>query len=186
MSLLTRWWRPANTLRTERLELVAITAEMLEAERRGDGSLAECLGARMTDEWPSADWEPHVLEFIQKQIDAGGPAEAWHRYVVLREGWFARTLIGCVGGFPKDAGDVEIGYSTLPAYQRRGYATEAAAALVEMLLREDGVTSVSAQTFPRLVESMKVMERIGMSYVGLGDEDGTVRYRRMREDVAGV
>jgi hypothetical protein len=33
---------------------------------------------------------------------------------------------------------------------------------------------------------MKVMERIGMSYVGLGDEDGTVRYRRMREDVAGV
>ena len=42
------------------------------------------------------------------------------------------TLIGCVGAFPKEAGDVEIGYSTLPEFQRKGYATEAAAALLEL------------------------------------------------------
>jgi ribosomal-protein-alanine N-acetyltransferase len=180
MPLLMRWMRPANTLRTERLELVAITAEMLEAERRADGSLAKCLGARLTTEWPPEHWEPHVLEFIGKQIQAGGDAAEWHRYVLLREGWFSRTLIGCIGGFPKEAGDVEIGYSTLPAYQRQGYATEAARALVEMLLSFDHVNSVSAQTYPRLPESIKVMERAGMSYTGPGDEAGTVSYRRVR------
>jgi RimJ/RimL family protein N-acetyltransferase len=75
---------------------------------------------------------------------------------------------------------VEIGYSTLPAFQRRGYAAASARTLVDWLRRVEGVQSVSAQTYPRLPESIKVMERCGMSYVGEGDDAGTVRYRRMR------
>jgi len=39
---------------------------------------------------------------------------------------------------------------------------------------------VSAQTYPSLPESIKVMERCGMEFVGVGDDPGTVRYRRMR------
>src|SRR5581483_9934343 len=85
---------------------------------------------------------------------------------------------GAVGGFPKLEGDVEIGYSTLPSYQRRGYGTEAACALVEWLLTQKDVKTVSAQTYPRLPESIKVMERCGMTYVGPGEDDGTVRYQR--------
>ena len=45
---------------------------------------------------------------------------------------------------------------------------------------QEGVQSVSAQTYPRIPESIKVMERCGMSFVGEGDDVGTVRYRRMR------
>jgi RimJ/RimL family protein N-acetyltransferase len=100
--------------------------------------------------------------------------------VVLEGGWGARTLVGAIGGFPKAEGDVEIGYSTLPAFQRRGYATASARTLVEWLLKLEGVRSVSAQTYPRVTESIKVMERCGMSFVGDGDDPGTVRYRRMR------
>jgi RimJ/RimL family protein N-acetyltransferase len=90
------------------------------------------------------------------------------------------TLSGAVGGFPKPQGDAEIGYSTLPGFQRKGYGTEAAQALVDWLLRQETVRSVSAQTFPSLPESIKVMERCGMTFVGPGDDEGTVRYRRMR------
>jgi RimJ/RimL family protein N-acetyltransferase len=75
---------------------------------------------------------------------------------------------------------VEIGYSTLPQFQRRGIATAAAQALVDWLLTRDGVRSVSAQTFRRLPESIKVMERCGLTYDGDGDEPGSVRYRRLR------
>jgi RimJ/RimL family protein N-acetyltransferase len=42
------------------------------------------------------------------------------------------------------------------------------------------VQSVSAQAYPQVVESIKVMERCGMSFVGEGDDPGTLRYRRMR------
>ena len=103
----------------------------------------------------------------------------WHRYAVLREGR-GKTLIGCVGGFPKADGVVEIGYSTLPAYQRKGFGSEGARALVEYLLRQDGVRAVTAQTMSGSAESIKVMERCGMAFVGDGDDPGTVRYRRER------
>jgi ribosomal-protein-alanine N-acetyltransferase len=170
------------TLKTARLRLVAITPGMLDAERRADGTFAGLIGAKVTAEWPPEHWEPHVLDFIQKQSEEDERMAGWNRYVLLKGG-FARAdiLIGAVGGFAKPRGDVEIGYSTLPAFQRRGYATEAARALVEMLLADENVQSVSAQTFPRLPESIKVMERCGMKFVGAGDDEGTVRYRRGRK-----
>lgn len=181
-----RWFasRNGDDLKTQRLRLVTITPALLAADKAGIGSLATAVGAEVTAEWPPEHWEPHVYEFIEKQYVEEPRTRGWNRYVLLPKGglWAkSYTLIGAVGGFPKAEGDVEIGYSTLPAYQRKGYGTEAARALVEWLLTEEGVRSVSAQTYPRLPESIKVMERCGMRYVGDGDDPGTVRYRRMRD-----
>jgi len=164
------------------LRLVAITSEMLAAEHSGDAAgLGSLLRAKLTQEWPPVDWEPHVYRIIQKQYDEFPASFGWHRYVVLDGGLGrARTLVGAIGGFPRAQRDVEIGYSTLPAFQRRGYATASARTLVDWLLTQEGVESVSAQTYPRIPESIKVMERCGMSCVGEGDDPGTVRYRRMR------
>ena len=164
------------------LRLVAITSEMLAAEHSGDAAgLGSLLRAKLTPEWPPADWEPHVYRIIQKQYEECPGSFGWHRYVVLDGGLGrSRTLVGAIGGFPRAQRDVEIGYSTLPAFQRRGYATASARTLVDWLLTQEGVESVSAQTYPRLPESIKVMERCGMRYVGEGDDVGTVRYRRMR------
>jgi RimJ/RimL family protein N-acetyltransferase len=176
-------------LRVGRLRLVAIAPEMLAAEHTADAqALAQLLKARLTVEWPPADWEPHVYTMILKQYEEWPQTFGWHRYVLLAEGMgpgFShnmgrKTLIGAVGGFPKPNGDVEIGYSTLPAFQRQGYGTAFARKLVEWLLTREGVRSVSAQTYTHLSESIKVMERCGMRYAGEGDDPGTVRYRRMR------
>ncbi len=171
--------RGIGDLKTARLRLVAITPVMLKAEVAGDGSLARMLGAERTAEWPPEHWEPHVHQFIVKQYEEEPRTRGWHRYVVLPEGR-RRVLIGAVGGFPKPEGDVEIGYSTVASFQRKGYATEAARALVKWLLTQKDVRSVSAQTYPSLPESIKVMERCGMTYVGPGEDEGTVRYRRLR------
>ena len=158
----------------------AIDADHFCAEHPAlQSRLGKLLSARLTREWPPEHWEPHVFDFITKQIAEHPQAAGWNRYVLLVAGR-RRTLIGCVGGFVKPEGDVEIGYSTLPEFQRKGYGTEAARALIAYLFQRDDVASVSAQTFPRLPESIKVMERCGMSFVGDGDEEGTVRYRRVR------
>ncbi|HEY4008580.1 MAG TPA: GNAT family N-acetyltransferase [Acidobacteriaceae bacterium] len=170
-------------LKTARLRLVGITPAMLKADEAADGSLADILSAEVTAEWPPEHWEPHVYHFIQKQYEDDPKTRGWHRYVLLPNARGAarrHTLIGAVGAFPKLEGDAEIGYSTLPSFQRKGYGTEAACALVEYLLRQKEVRSVSAQTYPRLPESIKVMERCGMQHVGVGDEPDTVRYQRMR------
>ncbi|MFP5268609.1 MAG: GNAT family N-acetyltransferase [Acidobacteriota bacterium] len=162
------------------LRLVAITPEMLLAEQENDAArLGSLLRARLTEEWPPVDWEPHLHRMIQKQYDELPESFGWHRYVVLDGGLGRpRTLVGAIGGFPRAYGDVEIGYSTLPAFQRRGYASAAARTLVDWLLTQEGVRSVSAQAYLNVTESIKVMQRCGMSYAGQGDEAGTVRYRR--------
>jgi len=167
-------------LKTSRLRLVAMTPAMLEADVARDGSLGTALDAELTEEWPPADWETHVLETIFVQTSQVPSSVGWHRYALLAEGRGKRTLVGCVGGFPKPDGVVEIGYSTLPAFQRRGLATEAARALVQWLLQQEGVLAVTAQTYRTMPESIKVMERCGMAFVGDGDDPGTVRYRRDR------
>jgi RimJ/RimL family protein N-acetyltransferase len=166
-------------LTTARLRLVAITPAMLKADEAADGSLAKVLGAEVTADWPPEHWEPHVYHFIRKQYEDEPRTRGWHRYMLLskQRGW---VLIGAVGAFPKLEGDAEIGYSTIPTYQRQGYGTEAARALVEWLLTQKDVKSVSAQTYPSLPESIKVMQRCGMTYVGAGEDEGTVRYQRVR------
>jgi ribosomal-protein-alanine N-acetyltransferase len=174
--------RRVAELKTGRLRLVAITPEMLVAEHEADAAgLGRLLNAKLTHEWPPMEWEPHVYRIISKQYDEWPHSFGWHRYVLLEGGLGRpRTLVGAIGGFPRAQGDVEIGYSTLPAFQRRGYATACAMKMVEFFLGHADVESVSAQTYPRVVESIKVMERCGMRFVGDGDEAGTVRYRRIR------
>jgi RimJ/RimL family protein N-acetyltransferase len=163
--------------------MVAITAEMLRADQAEDHALlGELLGAKVTPEWPPAEWEPHVFRYILKQYDEHPETVGWHRYVVLCEGMSRRrTLVGAVGSHPKGDGVAEIGYSTLPEFQRRGIATAAAKAMVEWLLKLENVTTVVACTYPRIPESIKIMERCGMTYVGEGDEPGTVKYQRVKQ-----
>src|ERR1700744_6151393 len=126
--------RRVGDLKTARLRLVAITPAMLKADEAADGSLERILAAEVTPEWPPEHWEPHVYHFIEKQYADEPRTRGWHRYVLLRNGGGGATpytLIGAVGAFPKLEGDAEIGYSTIRSYQRRGYGTEAARALVE-------------------------------------------------------
>ena len=171
--------RSVRDLTTKRLRLVAITPAMLKAEDAADGRLAKILGAEVPADWPPEHWEPHVYHFIARQYEEDRRTRGWHRYVLLPKdpGW---VLIGAVGAFPKLQGDAEIGYSTIGSYQRQGFATEAAQTLVDWLLTQKNVQSVSAQTYPSLPESIKVMERCGMKYVGPGEDEGTVRYQRRR------
>jgi RimJ/RimL family protein N-acetyltransferase len=171
--------RRVRDLTTARLRLVAITPAMLKAEEAANGSLAKVLGAEVTADWPPEHWEPHVYHIIEKQYVDEPKTRGWHRYVLLPKAR-GSVLIGAVGAFPKLEGDAEIGYSTIPSYQRQGYATEAARALVEWLLTQKSVRTVSAQTYPSLPESIKVMERCGMTYVGPGEDEGTVRFQRPR------
>ena len=167
-------------LQTARLRLVAITPALLEIDRIGPQRLAAHLRAEVPSEWPPADWKPYLLASIGLQLTLTPASTGWHRYsVLLHDG--RRTLIGCLGAFPKPGGEVELGYSTLPGFQRQGYGSEAAGTLVGWLLRQRGVRRVSAQSFLNRPESIKVMQRCGMTFAGAGDEPGTVRYYRERE-----
>lgn len=166
------------SIETRRLVLVGITPKLIAAETEGLLELGRGLEAKITRDWPPEHWEPHVRTHMLAQFAAHPESVGWHRYALLRG--FPMLLVGCLGAFPCAAGDVEIGYSVVTSYQRQGIGTEAALAFVEWLLEQPSIRSVSAQTYESLPESIKVMQRCGMRWIGEGDEPGTVRYRRWR------
>ncbi len=170
----------AEDLHTERLRLVAMTPDLLVAEIDRDAELGALLEARIPMTWPPVDFEPFVVTMIQQQALEFPEKRGWHRYFVWNDAPNGATLVGCCGGFPKENGIVEIGYSTIPEFQRQGFATEAVQALVDYLLRQDGVTAIHAQALCETEASFKVMERAGLTKAGEGEDPGTLRYIRER------
>lgn len=164
---------------TPRLTLVAITPEMLLSEKNGDGRLGELIQCAVPANWPPEHWEPHVFDFLLKQLADHPEQLGWNRYVSFVPEDGRRTLIGTLGAFSKAAGasECEIGYSILPPYEGRGFATEGARGLIDRLHRDAGIVSVIAHTFPSLPGSIRVMEKCGLVFDGEGEEAGTVRYR---------
>jgi len=99
----------------------------------------------------------------------------WHRYLVLRAR--PRILIGTVDGHLRSPSEVEIGYSIVPAWQGKGLATEAVQAFIAWLFAGDTLARITAQTFPDLIPSVRVLEKCGFPLDGPGDEPGTICYR---------
>ncbi len=121
---------------TCRLALIAITSASLLSEQTEDGRLAAICRARVPAEWPPEHWEPHVFELLLTRIAADATEVGWHRYIALRKDDGSRILIGTLGGFRKaeTPEECEVGYSVLPEFQGKGYATEATMALIEWVL----------------------------------------------------
>lgn len=160
---------------TERLELRPVTAAVVRADIAGPDELGAALGAAVPEGWPPplvADALPHMAEFLEHHPEL---APWGARYWISRVTG-APVLVG-MGGFKgaPAAGGAELGYSVVEAFQRRGYATEAVAAMVAWALGR-GVELVVAHTLPALTASIKVLQRNGFTLVGDGDEPGTIRF----------
>ena len=82
------------------------------------------------------------------------------------------TVIGDLGfkGKPDDKSSVEIGYGLLEEYWRKGYATEAVAALMEWAWKQDEVRKIKAETLRDNPGSIRVLEKLGMTVVIKSDE----------------
>lgn len=62
---------------------------------------------------------------------------------------------------------VDIGYAFLPPFRSKGYASEAAAAVLAYARDVVGLTRLLAITNPDNAVSMRVLEKIGMSFEGM-------------------
>lgn len=162
-------------LLTPRLRLVAIVPALLRLE---GPELARRVGAEVPEMWPPEHWEPPVYDFLEALHARASHTIGWTRYVVTRSE--PATLIGTLGGFPQTDTEAEVGYSILPPWQRQGLATEGLLALMDEIRKRESVQTFTAQTYPSLLASVRVLEKCGFAFAGAGDEEGTVRYRRDR------
>jgi RimJ/RimL family protein N-acetyltransferase len=145
------------TIETTRLRLRLNSREGLLAKYEG---MAEV----------SPDWIARI-----RAATAPDPWNFGFEIVLTQDG----TAIGDAGfkGPPDDEGSVEIAYGIDPAYEGRGYATEAADGLVNFASRDSRVRVIRAHTLPTGGASMRVLEKCGFAFVGevVDPEDGLVR-----------
>ena len=85
--------------------------------------------------------------------------------VIERE---SAIVVGDIGFFgpPDAAGVLEVGYSIVPDRRRRGYASEAASALVTWALDQPGVQTIVAGCDADNAASIRTLERVGFRRTG--------------------
>lgn len=176
---------PPPPLGTPRLTLVPNTAELAALCAAGDWvAFGAALGAGV----PDADWPPWVLEdvldvFAQKLAERPEDTGWWGWWFVARPGVVSpgagAVVIGSCGCSPPDEnGRVLVGYSTVPAYEGRGFTSEAFAAFLKgWPLKDERVRTLEATTFERHFASRRILEKTGFAYVGVSPDDAEASER---------
>ena len=171
-------------LHTGRLELIAATLSLIETEAAGTANLSTALNAEI-ETWPPPGNDENSLQWSVEKLHAHPEHAGFHIwYVILLDGQH-RKLVGLVAfkGPPDEQGVIEAGYSILERYQRRGIGTEATRAIMQWAFEDPRVKQITAETFPELEASIKVVKGCGMKFLGEGSsEPGAIRYAVGKED----
>jgi ribosomal-protein-alanine N-acetyltransferase len=170
---------------TERLDLIPGTLEMARAEVFERAALPGLVGAELPSAWPPPLNDDDSMRWFMRAAEEPGFQPGWGMwYVVLRQAdGRTPTIIGTCGckTAPVD-GEVEIGYSLDPEYQRQGYGSEAVTGLLQWIFEHPEVSSVIAETFPDLLGSIGVLKRNGFALVDGASEPGAIRFRLDRSN----
>jgi [ribosomal protein S5]-alanine N-acetyltransferase len=172
-------------IESARLQLIPCELKHFEAILGDEKTLAAMLGVSIDDDWLGFEAAKEAIPPSYEYLKAHPDALGWWMYLMIHSA--DRRLIGLVGykGRPDAAGMVEIGYSLSTRYRLRGLATEAARSLVNHAFTHQEVRKVQAHTLPERNGSVRVLEKLGMKYVGtvVDPDDGEVWHWSLdRED----
>jgi len=168
------------TLETPRFLLVPATAELVAQEIAGSEALGKALSADVPTDWPPEETVDALPWFLSRLKSDPGLSGWLNWYGLYRDDTSRRpVLVGSAGFFgPPEDGSVEIGYSVLPSFQGRGFATEIVTGLVTWALSQPAVECVAAESSSENHASLRVLRKIGFTPVGAGRDEGCLRFER--------
>jgi [ribosomal protein S5]-alanine N-acetyltransferase len=158
-------------IETPRLRLIPCEVRHFEAILTDPKQLEGMLGVTVFDDgfdFPGVA-SMETMRFLYKHLKANPDVLGWWTYLFVHAE--DRVLIGQGGykGKANGAGTVEIGYAIVPAYRRRGLATETAQGLIDNAFAHAHVKRVDAHTLAEPNPSTKVLEKVGMKFAGAVD-----------------
>ncbi|MEV6600965.1 GNAT family N-acetyltransferase [Actinoplanes sp. NPDC051346] len=157
------------------VRFVPLPPHALEALIAGDLAAARRITGVRLSQWFLSDEVTWLWRLRLDQI-AGDPRAA--DWVVRAAVSVPDEVVVGAGGFhgpPDDAGMVEVGYSTDPAFRRRGYARAMVAELLRWAATDPSAVTVRASIRPDNHASLATIAGFGFAHVGeqWDDEDGT-------------
>lgn len=165
-------------IRTNRLDLISMSAAFIEAVLAGDRANAGATaGLTLPPDWP----DEHDSRFLRRRLDqmrVDPSSQQWLvRAMALRVQ--ERPMVGHIGfhGSAETVGRAEMGYTVMPNHRRQGYATEAARALMGWAAREHGVDRFFVSIAPGNASSLAMAAKLGFRQVGeQNDEEDGLEY----------
>ena len=140
--------------------------------------LAERIGVRIPDNWPEPDFS-NALPFFMEQMEQDTSGNVWDGIIAHKADAVVIGDMGFKGG-PDETRSVEIGYSIIPVYRNRGYATEMAQSLIAWVFQQSYIHAVIAECLHDNIGSIKVLEKLGMRRVALHND--LLKWEVRRED----
>lgn len=164
-------------LLTDRLELVPFAPQHLLALIEGTEQFAAEFGRPVAEGLRDFFISGEVSAAWIEQLQEATSPDPWTLGFAVCERQ-SGLVIGS-GGFkgpPDEQGKVELGYGIAPAYQGRGYATEATWALIAFAEQDRRVKLITAHTLREPNASGRVLTKCGFTFVGEVDDpdDGPV------------
>jgi ribosomal-protein-alanine N-acetyltransferase len=166
------------------ITLLPQAPEHLRALLEGTDAFESRFGLRVADGVREFLAGPEVSAEFLERLNSSAAADLW------RDGFAVvhladNAVIGlCSFTGPPGADEmVEIAYGIAPAYQNRGYAGEAARALIAYAFASGRVRTVRAHTLPQHNASTHVLLKCGFTLIGevMHSEDGPVwRWEKQR------
>ena len=108
--------------------------------------------------------------FISGTADRLDHTGTWYQLGIFRTG--DPDLIGDIGihFLSSEKGEVELGFTLAPAFQGKGYATEAVSAVINYLFADLRKRRIVITVDPRNVRSRRLAARLGMVRTGCYDQ----------------
>jgi ribosomal-protein-alanine N-acetyltransferase len=155
---------------TERLDLIALDLYQLQSLLQNVAAIENAVDLPIKREVIDANVRRALGLKIGKMQAADPDAHDWFTYwlIVVREAQIGAGLIG-FKGVPDEAGSTEIGYGIDPAFQNKGYITEAIRALVGWAFSHPACRVVTATTVTNPA-SNRVLEKLGAQLVESTEE----------------
>ena len=162
-------------LHTRRLRLEPVTELLCVTANEGVDALAGALDADIPPDWIRAG-----LPLVRQRPRAPRPWRPMRAVVVHSAD--ARVIGDVRFELTRDPDETvfEIGYSIIPAYRRRGYAHEAAGAIVDWLFEAAGAELLIAGCDRRNKASIKTLRKLGF---WLDGSRGDAFWWRMTHDL---
>ena len=153
------------------MELRPLPAQAAASLPEDREEASRIIGATLPAEWP----QPDLLDVLPLQAAAPPGEECFGVWVMIERD--SGSVVGDIGfvGPPDESGSVEVGYSVIPDRRRRGYATEAARAIVEWALSQPGVEMIVAGCDSDNAPSIRTLERLGFRRTD--EANGQIRWR---------
>ena len=149
-----------DIISTERLKLIPLTQAQLELGLAELPKLEDELGMVIARDFVTDRVQRAIRMKVEKMREAEPSTHAWFTYwlIVIKVEKVGAGMLG-FKGYPNEKGSTEIGYGIDPAYQNKGYMTEAVQALIDWAFlhpfcREITATEVYNPASRRLLEKL--------------------------------